>query len=571
MAQGGMKAEMKIEEQKKRVISRWLLGFLASVFLVHASLAAAELSETQRLTGLCRVWGLLKYYHNNVSGGRLDWNQELLEMIPAVKAAGDGDAYQQQLLQLLRKAGYAEMFRFLEPEGAFANVDWRWLENAPFMSPLLSALLKGVWDGHDASRQFYYEPAFDTGNLTFRQDMNAGTLTWEREEVRLLALFCFWNIIEYFAPNKHLMDRPWEEALLAFIPRFQAVANELDYHLLVKELAATLNDTHAIVISRLLENFFGIRKYKPGFDAAYVEERTVVTALFPRLLGDSDIRLGDVVTHVNGKSTAAIRAELRKYINASNEPVRQRGLTSMIFSSPSPAFQLTIERDAQVLEMHLPGIPYDDWLAEYTAMTNANLPFRMLEGDIGYIHMGILKNDQIPDAMALLKNAQAIIFDVRSYPQGTIWGINNYLNESARPWAKFFYPLPQAPGYFGSDLMETGPAKPNPDCYKGRIIILANENTQSQAEFTCMALQATGRSTLIGSQTSGADGNVSIVYLPGGIPAYFTGLGVFYPDGRPTQGIGIVPDIECRPSIAGIRAGRDEVLERALRFIASGN
>ena len=86
-----------------------------------------------------------------------------------------------------------------------------------------------------------------------------------------------------------------------------------------------------------------------------------------------------------------------------------------------------------------------------------------------------------------------------------------------------------------------------------------------------MALQATGRSTLIGSQTAGADGNVSYVYLPGKITAVFTGLGIFYADGRQTQRIGLIPDIECRPTIEGIRAGRDEVLERALHFIRKGN
>ena len=46
-----------------------------------------------------------------------------------------------------------------------------------------------------------------------------------------------------------------------------------------------------------------------------------------------------------------------------------------------------------------------------------------------------------------------------------------------------------------------------------------------------------------------------------------SGIGVFYPDKRPTQRVGIVPDIEVRPTIAGIRAGRDEVLEEALRQI----
>ena len=46
-----------------------------------------------------------------------------------------------------------------------------------------------------------------------------------------------------------------------------------------------------------------------------------------------------------------------------------------------------------------------------------------------------------------------------------------------------------------------------------------------------------------------------------------SGIGVFYPDKRPTQRIGIVPDKEVKPTIAGIRAGRDEVLEAAMREI----
>ena len=46
-----------------------------------------------------------------------------------------------------------------------------------------------------------------------------------------------------------------------------------------------------------------------------------------------------------------------------------------------------------------------------------------------------------------------------------------------------------------------------------------------------------------------------------------SGVGVFYPDERPTQQVGIVPDIEVKPTIAGIRAHRDEVLEEALRQI----
>jgi hypothetical protein len=46
-----------------------------------------------------------------------------------------------------------------------------------------------------------------------------------------------------------------------------------------------------------------------------------------------------------------------------------------------------------------------------------------------------------------------------------------------------------------------------------------------------------------------------------------SGLGVFYPDKQPTQRVGIHLDVEVIPSLAGIRAGRDEVLEAGIRQI----
>lgn len=93
--------------------------------------------------------------------------------------------------------------------------------------------------------------------------------------------------------------------------------------------------------------------------------------------------------------------------------------------------------------------------------------------------------------------------------------------------------------------------------------MLVDEVSQSQAEYTAMAFRAAG-ATIVGSTTAGADGNVSPIPLPGGARAMISGIGVFYPDRSPTQRIGIIPDLEVRPTIEGIRAGRDEVLEAAV-------
>ena len=108
------------------------------------------------------------------------------------------------------------------------------------------------------------------------------------------------------------------------------------------------------------------------------------------------------------------------------------------------------------------------------------------------------------------------------------------------------------------------PAQPH---YQGKVVVLVDEVSQSQAEYTAMAFRSAPQATVIGSTTAGADGNVSEIPLPGGHRTMISGIGVFYPDKKPTQRVGIIPDFEVKPTIAGIRAGRDEVLEEALRRI----
>jgi C-terminal processing protease CtpA/Prc len=102
------------------------------------------------------------------------------------------------------------------------------------------------------------------------------------------------------------------------------------------------------------------------------------------------------------------------------------------------------------------------------------------------------------------------------------------------------------------------PALPH---FGGTVVIVVDESSQSQAEYTAMAFRVAPNALVVGSTTAGADGNISPIPLPGGLRSLISGIGVFYPDRRPTQRVGIVPDLVVRPTIAGIRNRRDEVLE----------
>jgi len=108
------------------------------------------------------------------------------------------------------------------------------------------------------------------------------------------------------------------------------------------------------------------------------------------------------------------------------------------------------------------------------------------------------------------------------------------------------------------------------ESYKGKLVVIVNEQTQSQGEYLAMAFKAGDNTTIVGSTTAGVVGNFfTHIYLPGAIQTPLPKVGIYYPDGTPTQRIGIIPDVWVEPTIEGIKAGRDEVLEAAINYLNS--
>ena len=97
-----------------------------------------------------------------------------------------------------------------------------------------------------------------------------------------------------------------------------------------------------------------------------------------------------------------------------------------------------------------------------------------------------------------------------------------------------------------------------------------NESNQSAAEHMCLVLKAMCNATLIGCNTSGTNGGLVEFDIPGNLVLWFSGQEASFPDGTRTQRVGIKPDVAVYPTIKGIQAGRDEVLERAMVFLQTG-
>lgn len=104
--------------------------------------------------------------------------------------------------------------------------------------------------------------------------------------------------------------------------------------------------------------------------------------------------------------------------------------------------------------------------------------------------------------------------------------------------------------------------------FLGPLAILIGPITWSAVEDFLVGLHGAGRATLFGQPTHGSTGQPLWVDLPGGGGAAICTRRCMYPDGKEFVGLGIQPDVPISTTVAGLRAGRDEVLDAALQWLA---
>jgi C-terminal processing protease CtpA/Prc len=201
---------------------------------------------------------------------------------------------------------------------------------------------------------------------------------------------------------------------------------------------------------------------------------------------------------------------------------------------------------------------------------------RILPGNIGYVDLDRLPATQVDEMFEKFKDCPAIIFDDRGYPQGTAWQIAPRLTDKTDVVAAMFKrrdpmspDLPNGEIFSSQDVNTFLQRLPHTDKkrYHGKTVMLIDERTVSQAEHTGLFFEAANGTKFIGSPTEGANGDVTNLSVPGGIYVRFSGQGVWHADGRQLQRLGLQPAVVVRPTLAGIRAGKDEVLQAAIEYL----
>ncbi len=393
---------------------------------------------------------------------------------------------------------------------------------------------------------------------------------YPKRELRLMAAFRIWGAFEYFFAYRDLMAEDWDQVLKELLPRLEQAADARGYALALAEAVAHAHDSHVSVSnSRAFNQYLGLTP--PPVVTRMIEDLPVVTGLGAG--AGAGLAPGDIVLRVDGEAAAERMERLGRYIAASTpQSLDRRVMQFWLNGDPGTAAALSVRGgDGRVRDVRLTRGSDARRSRERSCEIVQILP-----GGVGYVDLDGLLPEGVDPMFEKLRNTRAIIFDMRGYPQGTAWLIAPRLTERKSVAAACFRrPLALAPEGMWGDVttLDAGwnflQYIPESDKWKyhGQTVMLIDERTMSQAEHAGLFLEAANGTKFIGSRSAGADGDVTNITVPGGIVISFSGQDIRHADGRPLQRVGLIPDMEVKPTIAGIRAGRDEVLEKALDYL----
>lgn len=523
---------------------------------------------TDDLDLLGRVWGFLKYYHPEIARGNYNWDYELFRFMPGYLKESKTIIREELLLNWIKGLGEIEKCKKCKQTAsdAFLKPDLKWIA-ASIKNDLLRNELLYIYENRNQGKHFYIRMSQGVGNPEFLNEDAYYNMSYPDDGFRLLAVFRYWNMINYFFPYKHLIDKDWNNTLKEYIPVFTKAQNELEYELAVIQIIGDVKDTHANLYggNNKIEEWKG--NYYAPVHVRFIEKKLVVTDYYnPELKSEAGFEIGDIITRINNREVDDIVSELSKYYPASNKPTRLRNISADMLRSQSTELKIEYIHDGAVRTKMLTLYPEDSLDRYYWYKKNDEKCYKLLNNNIGYVTLMSIKDTDIPEIRNGFKDTKGIIIDIRNYPSSFVpFALGSFFVSTSTPFVKFTKGNVNNPGEF--TFTKELVIQKSEETYEGKLIVIVNEFSQSQAEYTAMAFRAANNTLVIGSTTAGADGNISSIPLPGGLSSVISGIGVYYPNGKETQRVGIVPDIVVKPTIEGIKNGKDELVEKAIELI----
>ena len=537
------------------------LTILIIIFIFFNSIPAQTVTYTheKNLFYLCKIWGYLKYFHSKVANGDADWDPALTDNMGLVEDAATAESFSTALTNLFYTAGTMTSSGRALPDRTDEmkyNLQLSWLTDNYIPADIKTKLNEVKNKFNLQQNAWVWNQA---GLLYFGDDRNyKDNVGMPPRSIRLLGLFRYWNMINYFYPYKNRLNCNWDDVLTEYIPKMMYVTTMPEYHQTMLELFGKINDTNVSTASVTLHQLYGY--YYLPLSLKFMDGYTVISAVGSSV---TSISPGSILKKMGGTDMSVLRDSIRKYVIGSNDAVLNKNIdTTIIRVRNNVPIDLEIEDQTGTRTVSLPPLlSRNDYLAAFPA---SNVKWKKItKGNLvyGYINTGLITTDNVPDMFTELWNCDALIFDLRNRTISTLQSLIPYLFPEPVIGAHYKIPDVFYPGTFTLTNTRAMGSGDFTQIYEKKIFLLINEGTRGNGELAVMHLEKNPRAVKIGSITAGAASPATKILMPYKIITSFSSYGVYYPDMTQNPQIWCSPDIEVKPTLQGIREGKDEILE----------
>jgi len=374
-------------------------------------------------------------------------------------------------------------------------------------------------------------------------------------ETRVADVVVAWNVFRHFYPYWPESRVDWDARLRPQLERAYDATTRAAHRDVMRLLVADVRDGHGTVVDTRAGAGRGVLPLQLGV----IDGQLVVTAT----AAPAEVPVGAVVSTVDGVPAAQRLAEAMRLASGTTQWKQTRALQEIATCSSGTVVTLVIDSGTGPHSSSLPcetrQPPAPKRPAAVTELTSG----------VWYVDLTRAQMTQVTPILDKLAGATGVVFDVRGYPTDAGAQMLPYLIDTSEGdrWMhvnKIIGPFGQSAGWQSAGWN----LKPRSPRVAGKIVFLTDGRAISYAESVMGYVADRKLATIVGSPTAGANGNVVAFVVPGGFRIAFTGMRVTGHDGQtPHHLVGVKPDIPMAPTIAGLRDGRDEVLDRAIALI----
>jgi C-terminal processing protease CtpA/Prc len=307
-------------------------------------------------------------------------------------------------------------------------------------------------------------------------------------------------------------------------------------------------------------------RYQRGslpWQLAWIEQAVVVTAANP----ETGLMPGDVLLSMDGKSASALLAETEAYVSGSPQWRRARALDQLADGAVASVVELSVRRGGETKVVRLQR-------QERSQVPRMHRPrLEKLAGGVWYVDLDRTPWDEIAQKLPEIAAAPGIIFDLRGYPKDNHEVIHHLLRENDRSDAWMLIPqiaYPDRERLVGYQKHGWAMEARQPHI-QGKVAFITGPNAISYAESVMSFIEGYKLASIVGQPTAGTNGNINLFDRPGGFGVIWTGMKVVKHDGSQMHHIGIRPTVPAERTIEGVRQGRDELFEAALRLVSESS